>query len=281
MMKKIFSVVFLMLLFISGCSKKEAALPYNFKSDLLWPYLNKQIEDAKRNEFAVYKKNKVREIISEDTAKQMRIVTQINKEGYPISSLTFSNGILQEETQYEYDSKGVINLIKTKASYRSKSDSVKNADTKNYDILYKYNDGLPISLHYKDSLSNYTAETVYEDRKLQKVIGVSEMDQSKYNIDKEVSYSGDTIFVNEDGTSAVKHFTFIDKKDTLYSYGYYGDKKRIFKEGRFIFIGNETSYIKYFYKDNGLVDYTLERWSTTPEYVLELKMTRRYFFYDN
>lgn len=279
-----------MLLFIAGCSKKEAALPYNkkeaalpynYKTDLLWPYLNKQLEDAKRNEFAIYKKNKVMEITAEDTSKHMRIVTKINKEGYPVNISTYADDFLREEVIYEYDADGIITSSVVKNFPYSNSILTQFNNKKQVDLFFKYKDGLPSTFFFKDSIYSTSLEAVYDGGKLIKVLGLNEQNESKVKTDKQVSYSGDTMIVKEDESPSVKHYTFIDKKDTLYAYGYDGDKKRIFKDGRFIFIGNETSYIKYFYKDNGLVDYTLERWSTTPEYVLELKMTRRYFFYDN
>jgi hypothetical protein len=284
-MKKISSLaaafIFIICIIISGCTKKETPVPYMYLTDLRWPVTNSLSDNSRRLEFRNYKKNKVKEVTAEDTAKNVKIVTAINKEGFPVSSSTYFGGVLREQSIYEYDSKGIVTKVTVKGIPPENPDSAKNSPKKYYNIVYSYKDGVPYTINIKDSNTNYNSEAIYEGGKLRKIKNETEGFGSKLSTSREVSYSGDTVKITEDGSPAVYYTKIITGKDTVYTYGEDGDKKRIYKDGRIIFQGNETMFIKYFYKENGLTDYTIERWSTDPKYVFELTMVNKYSFYEN
>lgn len=284
-MKKISSFaaafIFVMCIMVSSCAKKETPLPYMYLTDLRWPVTNSLSDNSRRLEFANYKKNKVKEITAEDTVKHMKIVTSINKEGFPDSSSTYTAGVLREQSKYEYDVKGIITTVTVKEIPPEKPDSLNNSNNRYFPIVYTYKDGIPYRITINDSNTSFISEAVYEDGRLKKIKTESVNFRSKYSDSRSVSYSGDTVKITEENSPAVYYMRIITRKDTIYTYGEDEDKKRIYNEGRIIFQGNETMFIKYFYKENGLTDYTIERWSVNPEHVLDLNMIYKYSFYEN
>jgi hypothetical protein len=262
--------ILLLLFFISGLAGAQEKIVPQYIIPIGWPISSPLYDIVKHNEYSALKNNKVKEIVIENEANKTREIRTFNKQGYPLVISNAEDGVLLKETVYEYNDDNFITLY---AEMRYTG----TGDLKSKDVFkFTYENDKPVKCALGDTSTQITFEASYNGDILSSVKTIIEKGGFKLPITEEVVYAGDSV-VKRNKISKSPTF-IIRKKDNdifisdndMYKRTIYTDGTKVEKD-----VINNNS-IKYFYKENGLIDYVIKDTGSK-----ESKVIYKYTYYED
>lgn len=261
-------VILLFFLFCSLVNAQEDILPYYFVNEL-WPIHSPVLDTIKHKEFALNKNLKVKEIIKVNENDISRQVELINENGYPYLSSRYWGDKLENQEWTGYNEQNIV-VAFTKRS-RFTDGVLESGDT----MKFIYENNKPVRSVIGSSGNTITVDVTY-DKEIP--IGTKTIiEAGAFKIPKvdELVYSGDTI-IKRSKVNNEPSFELINKEDKIIITDGHTIKRTIYIENYRITKeeGKEWS-TKYFYKENGLIDYSIQTSQGK-----ETKYTYKYNYYD-
>ena len=258
---------------------QDIVLPQPLK--YCWPITIPIYDTAFHLNTLALKNNKIKFFCIYDEDNNLLSQTFVNRQG--LTYLEFDNdnkGDVEREYQMFYDSFGQITLEK-----RIEYDPNKHIDFLPRLVLdewltqYENRNGIPWKMYMHKDTNEYSTygEAVYENGILTAAKRVRVNNPHKFSTCK-VGRIGDTLTMC--GTDrSTRMLQLITKIDTVILSGIdMWPNYTIVKDKKLIYTGNKSSYTKYYYKENGLVDFTVSK-SESPE--KEKTYYYRYYYYED
>lgn len=245
-----------------------------------WPVTNPLLDTANYLQYIAFKNKKVREINIYDENDVLKAQSFINEKFQVYRTLknNHNDGSVSSEENYQYDEYGMISSV-TSISYYSEKNVPANSNlSKQKTEYYENKDNKPFRKLEKENDSFIvTAEAVYENNRLSQ-IKIYDKNKPDNTWTCDAGYSGDTVSLC--GTAwESRIFMMITVNDSIKIVGAgMPPQYTILKNKRIIFIGDDSAYTKYIYKENGLIDYSLVKFSDSPEIK---KYYYRYNYYED
>ncbi len=261
-------ILFLFFLFSTLVNAQEDILPYYIGYDL-WPIHIPFLDTVKHKEFSLYKSLKVKEVIKVNENDISRQVETINENGYPYLSSRYWGDKLENQKWTAYNEQNIVTAFTERSRF---TDGVlESGDT----MKFIYENTKPIKSIIKSEGNSITIEVLY-DKEIP--IGTKTIiEAGAFKIPKvdELVYSGDTI-IKRNKVNHEPSFELIKNGDKIIMTNGHTIKGTMYVENYRI-IKEETKNwtTRYFYKENGLMDYSLQTVQGK-----ETKFTYKYNYYE-
>jgi hypothetical protein len=278
MMNNCVKGILVLIVFWGGIAKGQViVLPQPLS--YCWPVSNPVLDTAYYLQNLAYKKNKIKVVSIYDESNILKAQNFLNKDYVVYSTLknNYDDGSLSNEEYYEYDKYGMVSSIKFTSYYLEKNMPLNGFNTKQSFEYFENKDSKPFRRlkRQNDSLV-VSEEAIYENNKLS-VIKIYNTEKPADFWSCEVAYSGDTVnLCGMDWEHRI--FMMITVNDSVKIVGTgMPPEYTVLKNKRIISIGDDKGYTKYFYNENGLIDYSLVKFSDSPE----IKKYNYRYYYEN
>ncbi len=261
-------VILLFFLFCTLVNAQEDILPYYIGFEL-WPIHIPFLDTVKHKEFSLYKGLKIKEIIKINDNNISRQVETINENGYPYLSSRYWGDKLENQKWTGYNEQNIVTAFTERSRF---TDGVlESGDT----MKFIYEKNKPIKSFMGSQGNTITVEVIYDKEIPIGTKTIIETGAFKKNKVDELVYTGDTIIIR----NKVNHepsFELIKNGDKIIMTNGHTIKGTMYIENYKI-IEEETKNwsTKYFYKENGLLDYSMQTVQGK-----ETKFTYIYNYYD-
>lgn len=250
-------------------------LSCNANAQYLGTYMNglsvpglrlRQVDDAVSSDKQNLMKSKVKSVQLYNEKDKLIKEAQYDSHGRVIQILeyyAYSDSLYKKST-YEYNAEGL--LAAYKYTLYDNTNFLPPNTTASY---YEYNNGLELRIKEDTLKRDYGIhEAVYEGSRLV-AVKVYGKDMNARTTVYPITYSQNSIaFSDTSGGGKFNFFHITEVKDTvkIISDLMTNEETIYFNGGKIIYEGTTNNYYrKYFYKDNGLIDYTLEADNIIPE----------------
>lgn len=244
-------IIFLFFLFSTMVNAQEDISPYYIGYEL-WPIHIPFLDTVKHKEFALYKSLKVKEIIKVNEKDISRQVETINENGYPYLSSRYWGDKLENQKWTGYNEQNIVTAFTERSRFIN--EVLQDSDT----LKFIYENNKPSKSFVRSEGNTITVEVIYDNEITVGTKTIIEMGGFKIPKVQELVYSGDSIIMR----NKVNHepsFVLIKDGDKIIMTNGHTIKGTMYIENYRI-IKEETKNwsTKYFYKENGLKDYSIE-----------------------
>lgn len=260
----------------------------NVKAQYLGVYMNgitvpglrlKQVDEMIKSDVENLKKHKIKSVKLYDEKNKLTQEAFYDKQGriFEINDYDFTYDSISKKTTYEYNADGFLSAWKFMIFDGEKKYTAPLPH--NNAVFYEYKDGREFRIKEDTLKKNYGLyEAMYTDNILTGIKAYDIDRPEKFILYKMVHAPNTTTFMDTTGGGEFIIFRLSEVKDTIrISSGMLNNEEFIyFSNGKIISEGTlDNYYTNYFYKENGLIDYTIGK-----ETDFEKKLYYRYEYYE-